>query len=159
MKLRDINQVSSRIFLILKSISSNHFMDIELITTLVILREVDRVIYKRYIDSPVIAPEIIEYIKSELKDNDKYSHECSQISGLLLCVNKPDVYDEKKKYESLIAPYTKLSENADTPFEIREWAKKVVLFSQDAGGHRFKIDLHTIHSKIELLDKVQINDL
>ena len=63
LKLRDINQILSRIFLIFKSMHHNESIAVEIIAILVVFREEENDLYKNYILDPSSAVKMIDYYK------------------------------------------------------------------------------------------------
>lgn len=156
-KPRDINQICARIFLILKSITPNQYMDIELITALIFLRDKNRELYDDYISQPTAAPKVVDFLINDLDGNHKYSYISAKITGSLLSTGRPELYDKEEIFEKLLEPYKALAETKEYTKE-KEWARKVIMCARDPDG-RFNINIDNIHKKVELLSKIQINNL
>ncbi len=98
LKLRDINLLLMRIRLILYSIPSNNYLDIPLLVFLLILRDQYRKLYDEYLNSPIIADRVIEYLCHGLSDLEKNNY-IARIIANLLAVN------ENEDFDRIIKPY------------------------------------------------------
>ncbi|MEI6069330.1 MAG: P-loop NTPase fold protein [Methylococcaceae bacterium] len=114
LKLRDINLLLTRISLISCSIPATHYFDEPLLISLLILRDQNKALYERYVESPIVADQVIKFLGQELTEEERQDNAFCLITGYLIA----PIYENHKnryRYEELIQPYKIAAESTDLP--------------------------------------------
>jgi Cdc6-like AAA superfamily ATPase len=133
LKLRDINLLLMRIRLILCSIPINHYLYEVPLITILMLREYNKELYVQYINSPIIANKVIEYLipAPTKKDENNYA------AGIIAYLIAPN---ENEDFERLLKPY-------------KEAIVDDSIYSSDFNNHVCKIANHLKNHYDKSFDK------
>ncbi len=151
LKLRDINLLLTRISLISCSIPATHYFDEPLLISLLILRDQNKALYERYVESPTVADQVIEFLGQELTDEERQDNAFCLITGYLIA----PIYENHKnkyRYEELIQPYKAAAESTDPP--TKRAGMRVLYIVENFAS--FDADKNAI-ARIELLQQFTID--
>ncbi|MFT7157626.1 MAG: hypothetical protein ACI8Q1_002648 [Parvicella sp.] len=93
---RDINQLITRLRLIIKSIPSNHHLDPEILCVMLFLRDKDEHLYRRYVDDASCTNEVINFLLGGPVETQALPEAFSVVAGTLLeSVRKDNSYNKQ----------------------------------------------------------------
>jgi len=148
---RDINILLLRFRLILFSVLKNHFLDVPLLISLLILRDQNKSLYNKYTVSPNNADKVIDFlIDGKLYETE--SNESAALASMVGCLIAPNQRNQME-FDRLIQPYSKKIDN-DLDYRDRmviAWAENPRKNSMGRGfNHMLTIE------RIELVHQINI---
>jgi len=100
---RDIDQLVVRLRLVFRSIPKNHYLDIHLLIPLMVLRQENSFLYRRYTGNASCANEVAEFILDGPIGNVIFDHPIAIVIGYLIAAAR-DSFDQAS-IEHLINPW------------------------------------------------------
>jgi hypothetical protein len=114
-QLRDINQLVTRMRLILRSIPKNHRLDPIILASLLMLRDRNPDLYLKYVHDPFLANEVIECLTGVTPTNMDIPKDFGSIAGWIFQAGYDG--DSEVNFEPVLQPWVdlgkKFAENAD----------------------------------------------
>jgi len=140
-----------RFRLILFSVLKNHFLDVPLLISLLILRDQNKSLYNKYTVSPNNADKVIDFlIDGKLYETE--SNESAALASMVGCLIAPNQRNQME-FDRLIQPYSKKIDN-DLDYRDRmviAWAENPRKNSMGRGfNHMLTIE------RIELVHQINI---
>lgn len=154
--LRDIDQLVTRLRLILRSIPKDHFLDIPLLIPLMVLRQENPDLYHRYTANASCANEVAEFILGGPIGNVVFDHSMAVVVGYLIAAAR-DPY-EQVSVEYLIAPWKDWIGQMPDKDPQEAGVRTVVEFASDARDFRRRREMQKLaSSRIELVNKMDVS--
>ena len=155
--LRDIDQLITRLRLIVRSIPSNYYLDAVVLLCMLVLRQEHNALYQRFRLDIGCTNEVIEFLLGGDIKSTSFPKSFGAICGWLI----KSGYDEYKNtdLEPLIAPWERLSGefSADDPRKAE--LDKLIRFARSNDTWRDDSDLRgTAFNRIELISQIDIAD-
>jgi|SaaInlStandDraft_3_1057020.scaffolds.fasta_scaffold07691_2 hypothetical protein len=154
-KLRDVDQLVSRLRLILKSIPETHDFDVVIFTVLLILREKNLNLYEQYIQDINFANDVLEFLFGIIMDNEKVFDRYGWIGGWLICVANDD-YNEPD-LSALIDPWIKLRESLDKKSGKYKQVETLIRLASDRSFYGRGDIRKLAFDRIELLSQISLD--
>ncbi|KAI2687465.1 P-loop NTPase fold protein [Pseudomonas sp. TNT3] len=153
---RDIDQLIVRLRLILRSIPKDHFLDFPLLIPLMVLRQENPELYRRYTADALCANEVAEYILGGSIGNLIFDHSMAVTIGYLIAAAR-DPY-EQVSIEHLITPWRDWYEQMTDKDSQRAVVRTVVEFASDSREFRRRREMQKLaFSRIELVNKFDVS--
>jgi len=115
-----------RIRLILYSIPDRHHLDAPLLVSLLILRDQDKELYNKYIETQSIADKVYEFLcqgflplPKDYKRSDDNSDTATKIIGFLIATNYSYNDKENQAFNNLIKPYSNTADSGTRNYNDR----------------------------------------
>jgi hypothetical protein len=154
--LRDVDQFIVRLRLILCSIPKDHFLDIPLLIPMMVLRQENPDLYRRYTVNAFCANEVAEFILGGSIGNVVFDHSMAVVVGYLISAAR-DPY-EQVSVEKLIAPWKEWYEQMIDKGSQRAIVSTVVEFASDSRDFRRRTEMQKLaFSRIELVHKMDVS--
>ncbi len=152
---RDIDQLITRLRLVLRSIPQNHYLDIALLISLMILRQENAEIYRNYVINSSKTNNAVEFLLGGGIGEVTLDHTMAVVAGYLIGAAR-DRYDDQS-LESLTAPWKGWLDSIEQNDKSREEVALVLTIASDRreffsrGGVR-----ELTFNRIELVHKINV---
>lgn len=107
--LRSINQLVTRISLMLSPDDGSKYCDAPLLAVLLVLRHKNELLYRKYIENPDFADEVMDYISEGMSFNSLYSDEMATMTSFVIAGSYRELDD--KRLAELQGKYLSILEN------------------------------------------------
>ena len=153
---RDIDQLIVRLRLVLRSIPKDHYLDTPLLIPLMVLRQENSDLYRRYTGNASCANEVAEYILNGSVGNVVFDHPLAVVVGYLIAAGR-DPFDQIS-IEHLITPwrdwYGRMMENDPQAGAV----KTVIDIASDPRDFRRRREMQKLaFERIELVNKMDVS--
>ncbi|PBQ28592.1 KAP family P-loop NTPase fold protein [Shewanella algae] len=155
--LRDIDQLTTRLRLIVRSVPSNYYLDAVVLMCMLILRQEQNALYQRFVRDVMCTNEVIEFLLGGDIKTTPFPKSFGFISGWLI----KSGYDEYKNtdLEPLITYWEKLSgEVPDDNRKQGELANLVHIARKKDMWRNYSDVRETAFNRIELVSQIDIAD-
>ncbi|MFK4136014.1 P-loop NTPase fold protein [Pseudomonas luteola] len=153
---RDIDQFITRLSLVLRSIPTNHYLDTPILLALMFLRQGNPELYYRYVNNPMCANEVIEFLLDSSVEAAKMAHHLAVVAGQLISVNNDPYNNSRENTEALLAPWRRRFEGLEPRNEMRDRIEVIIELSIKSSIRRR--ELHRLaFDRIELVNTIDIN--
>lgn len=154
--LRDVDQFVIRLKLVFRSIPKDHFLDIPLLIPLMVLRQENSDLYRKYTADASCANEVAEYILGGPIGNVALDHSMAVAVGYLIAAAR-DPY-EKNPIEHLLKPWIDWHENMADRAPQEAVVRTVIDVASDTRDFRRRRDMHKVASlRIDLVNKIDVS--
>lgn len=153
---RDIDQLVVRLRLVLRSIPKNHYMDTPILIPLMVLRQENPELYRRYIANAKHANEVAEFILNGPIGNVIFNHSMAVAVGYLIAAGRDPF--EQVSTEHIITPwrdwYDRMMKN-DPQARV---VNTVIEFASDLRDFQRRSEIQKLaFERIELVNKMDIS--
>ena len=154
-QLRDINQLVMRIRLILLSVPQDRYLDPVILACMLILRENNHALYLNYINDPLQANKVVEFLTRITPASEKIPDKYSTVAGLIInAAYSP--YSNQGILDAILKPWVDAlettEENSDRAYEIGH----LIELSKDRKGLRHGNLRKLAFERIELMHQINI---
>lgn len=154
-QLRDIDQLIMRIRLILRSVPNNHYLDAAVLCPLLVLREQDLELYKRFKHDATCVNEVIKFLLGDVLDINAPNYFGVVAGWLILSARdyfQPDLLNSTMEY------WKDLMKNVDAQSESHRQIHQIFLVSQNNSPMRDPENLRLLtFNRIELVDQITLS--
>lgn len=153
---RDIDQLVVRLRLVLRSIPKNHYLDIALLIPLMVLRQENPSLYRRYAVDASCANEVVEFILEAAIGDMIFDHPIAVAIGSLIASAR-DPYD-RVSIEHLITPWKDWYERMPKNGSQAQSVTTVIKVASDSGGFGRRGEMQKLaFDRIELVNKLDVS--
>jgi hypothetical protein len=143
LSLREVEQLFSKINLVIHSTKENTHLYPALLAFLIIVKEFHTELYLEYIREGTTADNLIEYLYGLVPESDRYeSFECALIEGFLIAAKRGMGTSLEKHKENLT--------NKECEESKRSYSEQVIRITQSPTGLRGGVALDSLVSRIEM---------
>ena len=154
-QLRDIDQLVMRIRLILLSVPQDRYLDPVILACMLILRENNHALYLNYINDPLQANKVVEFLTRITPASEKIPDKYSTVAGLIINVAYSP-YSNQGILDAILKPWVDAlettEENSDRAYEIGH----LIELSKDRKGLRHGNLRKLAFERIELMHQINI---
>ncbi|MCW8884895.1 MAG: KAP family NTPase [Motiliproteus sp.] len=153
---RDIDQLIIRLRLIFRSIPKDHYLDIAILTPLLVLRQQDSGLYQRYVDDISVVNEVAEFLLNGRIGEVEVDRPMGAVIGCLIAAGM-DRYTEVS-IEPLIEPWRTWFEALPEQDERIHEIRTLLSIVQDSGEYRRRNGVRSLAFKrIELVNQIDVS--
>lgn len=154
--LRDVDQLITRFRLVLRSIPKQDYLDIPMLIPLMVVRQENPDLYRRYSRDAFCANEVAEFILGGAIGNVKFDHEMAVVVGYLIGAAR-DSYG-RVSVENLITPWKDWHARMLSDDRQLDAVRTIIDLASDAGIFRRRAKIHKLASaRIDLVNKLHIS--
>ena len=148
LSLREIEQLFSKINLVILSTNKNVHLYPVLMAFLIIVKDAERQLYNHYVSDNSTPEEIIEYLYSIVPNKELFdSYDCALIEGYLIAA-KYDNY--KTRLGDSLEKHERNLFDADCDPQQVKYSKNVVNIAKSLTGYRKEISLSSLKQRIDM---------
>ena len=154
-QLRDINQLVTRMRLVLRSIPQDHHMDAVVLGVLLALRDAAPELYARYIEDPFLANEVIECLFGVTPDSQDFPEGFGAVAGWVI-QSGYDCYSEVNM-DPVIEPWSKAAERFSEKDRRARELQRLVSVALDKQNAFDRSNLRKLaYERIELISHIDV---
>jgi len=154
--LREVEQLLSRVNLVIKSTERNPYIYPDLLAFLIITRERNRAMYERYLIKENGPKEMIVHFYSLFSKTQRIlSHECALIEGHLINAKNAQIEIDDG---SALDIHKKAMESNTTDDTEKIYSEKVILAATRVNENGDSINLETLVDRIEMLEQFNFDN-
>lgn len=153
---RDIDQIIVRLRLVLRSIPKDHYLDVPLLIPLMVLRQENLDLYRRYTGNANVANEVAEFILGGSVGEVIFEHPLAVVVGYLLASGR-DPFDQVS-IEHLITPWKDWHGRIADNDPMRRVVNTVIEIASESREFRRRREMHKLaFERIELVGKLDVS--
>tara|TARA_R110000823_G_C15925613_1_gene499024 strand:- start:695 stop:2137 length:1443 start_codon:yes stop_codon:yes gene_type:complete len=155
-QLRDVNQLVTRLRLILRSIPQNHHLDPVVLGCLLMLRDADRELYLKYIENPFLANDVIECLTGVTPESTDIPEDFGSVAGWIFKAGYDGFTDID--FEPTLQPWINLAEKLpENDRSVRELTRMIGM-ARDSQNAWDRSNLRkTAFERIELMHRMDVS--
>jgi hypothetical protein len=156
-ELRDIDQVITRLRLIIKSIPAKHYFDPEILSVLLILRDKKPELYEKYIDNLGYVNEVIEFVLGKISEQPKVFDGYGVVAGLLIRAGLRT--HEKSEINTLVDYWKEQIKDLDDKSDDYDQLNTLIGVAENTFGPSSRHDMRkSIFERLELISQIDLGE-